>query len=823
MAKDTSKLRRKAAQHLQKGSRDKALALLREACEKDPYDPENFKQLGDLLLEVGDTKGAAEALFRATDIYARCGFVEDAFAACLKTLHVLPDHGPARRMGRFLVSRLPEEKQEAAEEQLESIGKPKAEGGKGAEPVVPPSSVESREVSRAAARSEGESQREAEAAHTVSAAAAAPPAGAEAALAGAAESTAAAEQRGGVPEPAAGGAAQGVSHAAESEASAGVAKEAAIPEPVGATPFTPRLVVGTAEVDETEKTIERGAVGVLPLGAEVEEDEKTLERAAIKAPRLVDLAVSKAEEQEKAEDEKTIERASLRRAHEEEEAEEKTFDRGAVLGAAASQEERVRVSWAGQEGREEGAASEAGQGEGIPEEATDGALTTPWWNRASRDVETAPSEVTEDDVTMPVWPPRGVLPPPPVEVLTIEIEAELPEGERRVPGADEEHAGVEQGAVAAERSGTAPAMAQGTEAPAAHPGGTAEEHGTQAGVVAAPLEPSLDWSGEVIGGGPVPSEPALDALSLQTLLGLSTEGGAAEVDLDEPSAGGDESKQAGGALRSPLLGDLDPALLKRLVDGAELQRRRRGEVVMRQGTYGTALYVILRGEVSVVREVPPPRVTLARLRTGAFFGEMSLITNFPRSATVIAETDLDVLVVPRRQVSELCVADPNILKTLLRFCRGRMVATLMAVSPLFQPLSPEVRKDLLRYFKVREYPAGAEVVAEGQESPGLGIVMAGSLRVEAKGRGGGASVLAKLGPGDVFGEMSLLGKRPAMASIVTETRVWLLFLPAADFEATVTRDHPELVAYLAAVAEERRKQNVETTTVMFRDGRIETP
>jgi cAMP-dependent protein kinase regulator len=340
--------------------------------------------------------------------------------------------------------------------------------------------------------------------------------------------------------------------------------------------------------------------------------------------------------------------------------------------------------------------------------------------------------------------------------------------------------------------------------------------------------PSFSGPAELPPDLPMPTEPPLDALSLRDVLGVAdgSPDGPVEILVDPPSGEAASGEGSGAAaLRSPLLGDLDPALLKRLVDGAELQRRRRGEVVMRQGTFGTALYVILRGEVAVVRETPPPAVTLAKLRTGAFFGEMSLITNFPRSATVVAESDLDLLVVPRKQVSELCMADAQVLRTLLRFCRGRMVATMMAVSPIFQPLGPDVRKRLLQHFRLREYVPGAEVVTEGVESGGLHIVMAGRCKVARRGEGEAPKVLATLGPGDVFGEMSLLTKGPAMASITAETRVWVLVLPTLEFENAISREHPELVAYLGAVADERRTQNQQSTGAgrAYRDGRIETP
>ncbi|HEY3355113.1 MAG TPA: tetratricopeptide repeat protein, partial [Polyangia bacterium] len=119
MAKDQSKLRRKAAEQQKRGNKDKALALLKEACEKDPYDPENWTALADLQIADGQSGPAAESLFKACDIFARSGLVRDALAACRRTLEVDAGHGPARRMSRFLVSRLPDEEQEAAEASFE--------------------------------------------------------------------------------------------------------------------------------------------------------------------------------------------------------------------------------------------------------------------------------------------------------------------------------------------------------------------------------------------------------------------------------------------------------------------------------------------------------------------------------------------------------------------------------------------------------------------------------------------------------------------------------------------------------------------------------
>jgi putative ABC transport system ATP-binding protein len=80
-----------------------------------------------------------------------------------------------------------------------------------------------------------------------------------------------------------------------------------------------------------------------------------------------------------------------------------------------------------------------------------------------------------------------------------------------------------------------------------------------------------------------------------------------------------------------------------LIDIAEHVKRRRfdaGEMVIRQGDMGEELFLISEGEVQVLRE----EHEVARLGPAQFFGELSLIADEPRNATVVATTPLDTYV-----------------------------------------------------------------------------------------------------------------------------------------------------------------------------------
>ncbi len=79
-----------------------------------------------------------------------------------------------------------------------------------------------------------------------------------------------------------------------------------------------------------------------------------------------------------------------------------------------------------------------------------------------------------------------------------------------------------------------------------------------------------------------------------------------------------------------------------------------GETVFRQGDFPDRLYLIGMGEAEVIREVLGGEdISLARLKTGEFFGEMGIIGNTPRSATVKAATELETLSIHRSYIAPI--------------------------------------------------------------------------------------------------------------------------------------------------------------------------
>jgi CRP-like cAMP-binding protein len=92
------------------------------------------------------------------------------------------------------------------------------------------------------------------------------------------------------------------------------------------------------------------------------------------------------------------------------------------------------------------------------------------------------------------------------------------------------------------------------------------------------------------------------------------------------------------------------------------------------------MFLLLRGVVSVVLNRSGGPETVARLREGDCFGEMSLLTGQPRSATVVADEDCEALVIGKAAVGDLLESEPKLAEQLSLLLAERRLANEAKVS-----------------------------------------------------------------------------------------------------------------------------------------------
>jgi CRP-like cAMP-binding protein/tetratricopeptide (TPR) repeat protein len=256
--------------------------------------------------------------------------------------------------------------------------------------------------------------------------------------------------------------------------------------------------------------------------------------------------------------------------------------------------------------------------------------------------------------------------------------------------------------------------------------------------------------------------------------------------------------------RVPLFDDLPQAAFVELVNRLGYRRFSAPELILKEGDPGRSFFVIVEGKVRVFKAQPGGKeLTLAHLSEGAFFGEMALLSGAPRTANVAAEEDTEVLEITEQVLSEVVEKFPQVGVALKTFYRQRLLNNVMAISPLFKGFNKADRKLIIQRFLMRQARQGEVLIAEGSTSDGLYIVLHGAVSVVARNRQQKLVSLARLKEGDLFGEMSMLTREPAAATVLARTNSILLRLPRESFQELVLT-HPQILELVSALTERRK-------------------
>jgi cAMP-binding proteins - catabolite gene activator and regulatory subunit of cAMP-dependent protein kinases len=267
----------------------------------------------------------------------------------------------------------------------------------------------------------------------------------------------------------------------------------------------------------------------------------------------------------------------------------------------------------------------------------------------------------------------------------------------------------------------------------------------------------------------------------------------------------------------PFLSELGPESLGAVLRSLTVLRLADGQLVVRQGDSGDSLFLVAGGELRVFVNTPAGEKDVARLFENTLFGEMALITGQPRTASVAAAGEADVIGVSKEALAHVTARLPAIRAALDGFSRERLIKNLLQTSPLFVPFSKSQQGELLRRFEGLEVEAGTELISEGERGKGLFLVLAGEVEVVAHADTPEAVSLARLKPGDIFGEMSLVTDQPTSATVSATMRSTVLFLKR-EYVERLAEAIPQVQAYFEQVALNRARDN----TLRFDRGALPT-
>lgn len=119
----------------------------------------------------------------------------------------------------------------------------------------------------------------------------------------------------------------------------------------------------------------------------------------------------------------------------------------------------------------------------------------------------------------------------------------------------------------------------------------------------------------------------------------------------------------------------------------------------------------------------------------------------------------------------------------------------LARAPLFSGLPKRHVRQLARVSRVAVYPEGTDIVTEGSVGSAFFVILEGRAKVVRGGR-----TVTRLGPGDFFGELSLLDGGRRAASVVVEDTARCLYLSGKDFVGVLEHDASLSLRVLKGVA-----------------------
>lgn len=128
-------------------------------------------------------------------------------------------------------------------------------------------------------------------------------------------------------------------------------------------------------------------------------------------------------------------------------------------------------------------------------------------------------------------------------------------------------------------------------------------------------------------------------------------------------------------MRIPLFAKVEPSKLKLLAFTSERMVFSKGQELFHQGDPGDAAYVIIEGSADVLVDAPEGQISVAKVERNAIVGDIAILCDVPRTATIKALSDLEALKILKEQFLELITGFPEIGIDIMRVLADRLSKT----------------------------------------------------------------------------------------------------------------------------------------------------
>lgn len=217
--------------------------------------------------------------------------------------------------------------------------------------------------------------------------------------------------------------------------------------------------------------------------------------------------------------------------------------------------------------------------------------------------------------------------------------------------------------------------------------------------------------------------------------------------------------------KSFLFSQLDKTEKQVLVETTQLQTFPKGKMLIKQGDVGQEVFIVASGFLKCFKadDSTKKEMFLINYIKGDVFGELSLLYNCPRAASIIAETDCSVYSIERETFNQ--IVRSSIFK------RHGLYEELIKQVDFLKGLTNHQRNKLCECFKMEEFVWKDFVIKEGEEAHKIYFILEGTAEALKKNENGVVQKVFKFVQNDYFGELALINddKRQASIRITSKT------------------------------------------------------
>ena len=219
---------------------------------------------------------------------------------------------------------------------------------------------------------------------------------------------------------------------------------------------------------------------------------------------------------------------------------------------------------------------------------------------------------------------------------------------------------------------------------------------------------------------------------------------------------------------------LDVEQMQEVIDAMFERTVFSGETVIKQGEDGDNFYVIDKGVYDVLVDIKGEQKKVHQFENRGSFGELALMYNMPRSATVVAVSDGTLWAMDRKSFRRI------VLKS--AFKKRKMYEKLLESVTILQCLDSYERMRLADALVTRIFGDGEAIIEQGDDADGMYFVEDGRIRVTINGEDDREQEIATRSTGTYFGELALIENKPRTANVYAVGKVKSAFLDRGCFE-----------------------------------------